>query len=119
MRPSPSKPTTPDAYLRQAPADKRAALQKVRAAIKAAAPDAVEKLAYGLVGFKHAGKALIYYGYAKEHCALYGPIGAAIADLKGYDVTKGTLRFSASKPLPDRLVAKIVKARIAEIEKGE
>lgn len=64
------------------------------------------------MGFKHNGKPLVYFGYAKAHCALYG-IDTHGAELKAYDLSKGTIRFPADKPLPDRLVAKIVKARIA------
>lgn len=112
-----AKPTTVAEYLAAAPAKQRAALRKVRAQIKAAAPDATEGLAYGIAGFKHRGKPLIYYGYAKGHCALYGgAIGAHAALLAAYDVSKGTLRFQPERPLPARLVAKLVKARIAEIE---
>jgi uncharacterized protein YdhG (YjbR/CyaY superfamily) len=116
-----TRPKTVAEYLAAAPKDKRAALMKVRRTIKAAAPKAVEGLAYGLVGFKHRGKPLLYYGYAKGHCALYGGLGGYIdanpADLKGYEVSKGTIRFSADKPLPSRLVTKIVKARVADIDR--
>lgn len=106
-------------YLAAAPKDKRAALMKVRRTIKAAAPKAIESISYGIVGFKHKGKPVVYYGYGKDHCALYGgAIGAHAAALKAYDLSKGTVRFPADKPLPDRLVTKIVKARVAEIEKA-
>jgi len=116
-----TRPKTVAAYLAGAPADKRDALMNVRRTIKAAAPGAVEGLAYGLVGFKHRSKPLLYYGYAKDHCALYGGgiagyVAAHPAEFKAYEVSKGTVRFSAEKPLPDRLVAKIVRARVAEIE---
>jgi len=72
------------------------------------------------VGFKHNGKPLVGLGYAKGHCALYGStrhfVKAYAAELKAYDVSKGTIRFPADKPLPDRLVTKMVKARVAQIE---
>jgi len=107
-------------YLAAAPKDKRAALKKVRNAIKAAAPKATEGMSYGLVGFKHNGKRLVYLGYAKTHCALYGSTGqfveAHAAELRAYDLSKGTIRFRADRPLPDRLVTKMIKARLAEIE---
>jgi uncharacterized protein YdhG (YjbR/CyaY superfamily) len=97
-------------------------LTKLRRAIKAAAPKADETISYGIVGFKHNGKSLAYFGYWTNHLALYGFgsdfIDAHAAELKAYDLDKGTLRFTAEKPLPDRLVTKIVKARIAEIEKA-
>lgn len=113
----PTKPKTADDYLAAAPKDKRAVLAKLRKTIKAAAPEATEGLAYGIVGYKHGGKPLIYLGYAKGHCALYG-IHTDTAELKSYAVSKGAIRFPADKPPPDRLVTKLVKARIAEIERA-
>ncbi len=112
---------TVDEYLAAAPKDKRAALIKLRKTIKAAAPKATESMSYGIAAFKHpSGKPLIYFGYWKDHCALYGTgravIEAHAAELKPYDLSKGTIRFAADKPLPGRLVTKIVKERIAEIE---
>lgn len=113
----PARTTTVKGYLAAAPKDKRAALMKLRKTIKAAAPKATEGLSYGIVGFKHEGKPVLYIGYAKDHCALYG-IDTGTAELMGYDVSKGTVRFPADKPPPARLVTRIVKARLAEIEKA-
>lgn len=107
-------------YLAAAPKDKRAALQQLRKIIKAAAPKATETISYGIVGFKHSGKPLIYIGYAKDHCAIYGSTGhfidARSAKLRGYEVSKGTIRFPADRPLPTPLVTKMIRARIAEID---
>ncbi len=113
---------TVDDYVAAAPKDKRAALMKLRNTIKAAAPKATEGISYGIAMFKHKGKPLVYFGYWKAHCALYGMgssfIDAHAGELKAYGLSKGTIRFPADKPLPVRLVTKIVKARIAEIEKA-
>jgi uncharacterized protein YdhG (YjbR/CyaY superfamily) len=116
-------PKTVDDYLAAAPKDKRAALMRLRKTIKSAAPKAIESISYGIVGFKHNGKRLVYFGYWTTHCAMYGMsssyIDAHAAELKAYGLTgKGMIRFTADKPLPDRLVRKIVKARIAEIERA-
>ena len=115
-------PTTVAEYLTAAPKDKRAALRTLRRTIKAAAPKATEGISYGIVGFKHNGRPLVYLGYAKAHCALYGSTGHFVethaAELKGYEVSKGTIRFPADKPLPVGLVTKLVRARIAEIDAG-
>lgn len=112
---------TVDGYIAGAPKDKRPALMKLRKAIRAAAPKATEGISYGLVGYKHGGKRLVYFGYMKGHCGLYGDnarfLGAA--ERKRYVTSKGTIRFAADRPLPDPLVKKIVKARIAEIEHAE
>jgi uncharacterized protein YdhG (YjbR/CyaY superfamily) len=114
-----AKPTTVAEYLAAAPKDQRAALTKVRRAIKAAAPKASEGVYYGIAGFKYKGKPLLYFGYAKDHCALYGSVSLGGVDAKKFDLDKGTLRFTTDDPVPDRLVTKIVKARITEIDKAD
>ena len=104
-------------YLAALSADKRAALEKLRQQIKAATPKAEEYISYGLPSFQLNGKLLVSYGAAAKHCAFYpGSIVRKFKDeLKDYDTTgKGTIRFSADKPLPAALVRKIVKARIAQ-----
>ncbi len=110
---------TVDAYVAAAPKPTRAALIKLRATIKAAAPRATESISYGMAGFKHNGESLMHFAFWKDHVALYGNFDAHAAELQVYDQSgKGTFRFPADKPLPYRLVTKIVKARIAEIEKA-
>ena len=113
-------PKTIDDYLAAAPQDHRAALTKLRKTIKAAAPKATEGISYGMAGFKHERKHLVYFAYWKDHIALYGTgndfIEAHVAEVKPYVQTKGTLKFPADKPLPYGLVTKIVKARVAEID---
>ncbi|CAN5243735.1 iron chaperone [soil metagenome] len=114
-----TKPKSVDDYLEAAPKDQRAALLKLRETIKKAAPKATEGLSYGLVGFKHNGKPLVHFAYWKDHFAIYGSFDAHAAELKDYDQShKGTIRFPRDEPLPYRLVAKMVKTRIAEIEKA-
>ena len=113
---------TVDDYLAAAPKDKRAALIKLRKAIKAAAPTATEEVSYGMARFKHRnGKPLVYFAYWKDHFALYGAgrsfIDAHASELKAYDLSKGTIRFTVDKPFPDRLMTQIVRARLAEVEK--
>ena len=98
-------------------ADKRAALARLRKEIKTSAPKAEECMSYGIPGFRLNGKLLVSYGAGAKHCAFYpGSIVQQFKkELKGYDTSgKGTIRFTADKPLPTALVRKIVKARIAE-----
>jgi uncharacterized protein YdhG (YjbR/CyaY superfamily) len=113
---------TVDEYLHAAPKDKRAALRKLRSAIKAAAPKATESVSYGIVGYKQNGERVAYFGYWKDHIALYGTSGRFIkthaAELKPYVQSKGTIQFPSDKPLPVGLVTKIVKARVAEVGKS-
>ena len=113
---------TVDDYLAGAPKDKRAALIKLRKAIRAAVPNVTEGLSYGMAVFKHPnGTPLVYLAYWKDHCALYGTgrdfIDAHASELKAYQLSKGTIRFTVDKPFPDRLMTQIVKARLAEVEK--
>ena len=115
-----TKAKTVREYIAAAPKDQRAALTKLRTTIKAAAPKATEAISYGMAGFKHNGKYLVYFAYWKAHVALYGMgsrvIGAYATELKPYVQSKGTIQLPADKPLPYALVTKMVKARIAEIE---
>jgi len=115
------KVTTVDEYIAAAPKDKRAALTKLRTTIKSAAPKATEIISYGMVGYKQGAKRVAYFAHWKAHIALYGTsslfIKAHAAELKPYVQSKGTLQFPADKPLPYGLVTKIVKARVAEIER--
>ena len=113
---------TVDDYIAAAPMDNRAALTKLRKTIKAAAPKATELISYEMVGFKQDGKRVAYFAYWRSHIALYGTsrdfIAEHAAELKPYVQSKGTIQFPADKPLPYRLVTRIVKARIAEIEEA-
>jgi uncharacterized protein YdhG (YjbR/CyaY superfamily) len=114
-----SKPTTIDEYLAPLSVDQRAALQKLRRAVKAAAPKAEECINYGLAAFRLNGKSIAGLGASANHLSYY-PMSGSItntlaADLKGYETSKGSIRFPVNKPLPAALVRKLVKARMAEI----
>lgn len=117
--PSKSKqpdPAAVDAWLARLPDDQRAALQRLREQIRAAAPDAVETIAYGVPMYYAGTTPLLGLGAFRNHVSL--GVGSATfdalrADLEGYDTAKGTIRFVPSRPLPAALVKKIVKARIA------
>ena len=112
---------TVDEFLAATPADKRAALRKVRAAIQAAAPSAVEVINYGVPMFKLNGKNLVSFAAAKGHCSFYvqspAVMDAHAADLTGFKTSKGTVQFTPDKPIPPGLVTNLVIARIAENQK--
>ena len=84
-----------EAYLDRLPPEQRTTLEDLRRTIQAVLPDAVEVMSYGVPTFKHA-KAVVSYGAAKNHCALY------------------VMSTAAAQPLPDALVTKLVRARVAE-----
>ncbi len=107
------------AYLRAVPPAPRAALQKLRKIVKAAAPGATEGISYGIPMFKHHGM-LVGYAAFKNHCSLFMSTAITTAlkqELAPYDTSKGTIRFTPDKPLPTTLVRKLVKARIAQNER--
>ena len=112
-----AKPASIDDYLERLTTDKRAALQKLRRAIKAAAPKAEEIISYQIPAFRLDGRVLVWFGAATNHCSFFpgaAPIKKYAAELEGYETSKGTIRFSPSRPLPATLVRKLVKSRIAE-----
>ena len=107
------------AYLRTVPPRQRAALQQLRKIVKAAAPGATEGISYGIPMFKHHGM-LVGYAAFKDHCSLFMSTyvtGTLKQELASYDTSKGTIRFTADKPLPATLLRKLVKARIAQNER--
>jgi uncharacterized protein YdhG (YjbR/CyaY superfamily) len=121
-KPSRTGPVSVDAYLESLPADARSGLQKLRNAIRAAAPGAEEGFSYGLPAFRLAGRPLVCYAASRNHCSFY-PMSPAVmrahaAELETYETSKGTIRFAAGEPPPAALVKKIVRARIRELRTG-
>jgi uncharacterized protein YdhG (YjbR/CyaY superfamily) len=112
------KPRTIDEYLAGVKADQRPALEKLRKTIRAGAPEAEECISYGLAAFRLNGRPLVAFGASTNHCAFYpmssNTVKAFENQLKGFETSKGTIRFSTHEPLPAALVRKMVKARIAE-----
>ena len=110
-----------DSYLATVPEDARAALEKLRKIIKAAAPKATEVISYQIPTYKYNGPLVAFAAFPK-HCGLYvmstTVMDAHKDELKSYDTAKTTIRSPAKKPLPAPLVRKIVKARVAENEAG-
>ena len=110
---------TVDAYLAALPEEARATLEKIRKAIKAAAPKATEVISYQIPMYKQHGM-LAGFAAFKDHCSFFPgakPVATYKDELKAYETSKGTIRFPIGKPLPTALVKRLVKARIAENEK--
>lgn len=109
---------TPDEYLASVPEPAHSTLQHVRKVIWSVVPkETTEVISYRIPMFKFNGM-LVGYAAFKNHCSLF-PTGSGVLDnfakeLKGYRTSKGTIQFPPDKPLPDSLIKKIVKARVAE-----
>lgn len=111
-------PTSVDDYLAALPDEPRAALEKLRRTIKAAAPEATESMSYQMPAFKDNGRFLVSYAAYKNHCSLFpaseGVMKELGDELKPYFSGKGTIRFQADEPLPTALVKRIVEVRLEE-----
>jgi uncharacterized protein YdhG (YjbR/CyaY superfamily) len=112
------KPRTVDEYLAGVNPDQQRVLQELRKTIHAVAPKAEERISYGIPSFRLHGGSEIFFGAWANHCSFYPGSSKTLknfqADLKGFQVSKGTIRFSSDNPLPTALVKKLIKARIAE-----
>ena len=88
-------------------------LRELRATIRAALPEAAELISYGMPTYKF-GAGAVCFGAAKRHCALYGSaLDAFPEDVRGFDTSKGTVRFPLDRPIPEELVRKLVVAKAA------
>ncbi len=100
-----------DEYIANAPKAAQAYAKKIRSLIMQAAPDAQEKLSYGMPYYGYKGR-LIYWGAYANYVALYvmTPAREALAkDIQPYRTAKATLHFPLDKPLPEQLITNIVK----------
>ena len=116
-----SHPRNIDEYLAGVPEPARSTLSKIRAVIRSAVPaEATECISYGMPAFRYKG-ALLGFAAHPNHCGLYPMSPEVIVafqdELKGYQTSKGAIRFPVDKPLPAALVRKLVKARVAENER--
>ena len=113
-------PKDVDEYLASVPEPARSTLNKVRAAIRSAAPpEATEGISYRIPTFRYKGGLVAFAAFSK-HCSLF-PMSLSVMaafknELKDFQVSKGTIRFPVDKPLPAALVKKLVKARVAQNE---
>jgi uncharacterized protein YdhG (YjbR/CyaY superfamily) len=105
-----------DEYIATFPADIQALLETVRATIKAAAPDAEERISYQMPAFAQNGN-LVYFSALKGRIGFY-PTSSGIAafkdELAKYKSTPGAVGFPIDQPLPLDLISRMVRFRVAE-----
>ena len=105
-----------DEYIASFPADVQVVLQTLRATIRAAAPEAEEKISYQMPTFFLKGN-LVYYAAWQKHIGFYAIPSANEAfkdDLSAYTVSKGAVQFPLDQPLPLDLITRMVRFRVAE-----
>lgn len=107
-------PPNADEYITQFPEDVQKILMKLRAVIKEAAPEAQERISYGMPGFYQNGM-LVWFGGHTHHIGFY-PTGEGVEafkkELAGYKISKGAVQFPLEQPIPYDLIRKIVKYRV-------
>lgn len=110
------KPDHTADYINSFPGDVKDQLNQMRAIISKAAPNAIEVISYGMPAFKQHG-VLVYFAANKNHVGFYptaAPIVVFADELAEYTTSKGAIQFPFNKPLPVRLITKIVKYRLAQ-----
>ena len=114
-------PKNVDAYIAQAPKEVQEKLQELRVAIKTIAPDAEERISYGMPYYYYKGR-LVYFQLWKKHIGLYVPtpiVEEHKSELQGYETTNATIRFPLNENLPLDLIKKLVQARVRKNDEAE
>jgi len=110
---------TVDEYFATLDAPAREAFERIRRLALEVAPDAEQGTSYGMATLMHNGKPLLAFRAAKRHLSIF-PFGSAAVDavrdrLDGFDLSRGTIRFTADHPLPDDVVRDVTRHRLSEI----
>jgi uncharacterized protein YdhG (YjbR/CyaY superfamily) len=108
-----------DEYLDGLPPEQKAALARVRAVVEELDPQAEEGVSYGMPAFLYAGRPLLGFRAAKKHLSVFPFSPAAVEAVKdrleGFDLSKGTIRFTPDRPVPEDVLTDLVRARKEEI----
>ena len=108
-----------DEYIALQPGPSRGVLEQVRSAIRKALPKAEETISYKIPAYKLDGDTVIYFAGWKKHWSLYPASGLLVEalgeELAPYEISKGTIRFPLSEPVPVKLVERIAKFRAKEM----
>ncbi len=116
MDPNASNFATIDEYIALFPEDVQEKLKQIRAVIKAAAPQAVERISYRMPAFAFNG-ILVYFAAFENHISFF-PTSSGVEkfkdELAGYEISKGTIRFPLDKPIPFDLIERITTFRVQE-----
>jgi uncharacterized protein YdhG (YjbR/CyaY superfamily) len=111
-----------DDYLASVPEPQKAELERIRRFVHRLVPKAEEATSYGLPAFKYENRPLLGFRASKNHLSVF-PFSPAAVDsarkaLEGFDLSKGTVRFTPDKPIPDAALEELLRHRLREIERG-
>jgi uncharacterized protein YdhG (YjbR/CyaY superfamily) len=110
---------TVDEYFAGLDPSRRAAFERVRRIAMEMVPDAEQGTSYGMAALRYHGKPLVCFLAAKGHLSVFpcsGKVVDAVSDqLEGYELSKGTIRFTAEHPLPETAVRNMIEYRLEEI----
>jgi uncharacterized protein YdhG (YjbR/CyaY superfamily) len=112
------KPTTVDAYLANLPPERQGPMAELRAAVRTAAPDAIEGIAYNMPAYRLGGRFLVSFDAFKRHYSLFPATDRILSehpDGERFVAGRGTFRFAANEPLPLDFVGRAVRTRVAEV----
>ncbi len=104
-----------DEYIGNFSGETQQILQKIRETVQELAPEATEKISYGIPTFALHGKNLVHFAAFEHHIGFYpGPstIETLADNLKTYETSKGTVRFPLDKPIPYDLVKKLTQTAV-------
>jgi uncharacterized protein YdhG (YjbR/CyaY superfamily) len=109
-----------DDYFKSLEPDPGAAFERIRSLALDIMPDAEQGTSYGMAALKYKGKPLLGFAAAKRHLSVF-PFSPQVIDevrerLSGFELSKGTIRFTIDKPLPDDVIRDVVMLRMAEID---
>ena len=112
-----------DEYLAAQPPVVQRLLERVRATIRKAIPGAQEVISYKIPTYKLHGRPVLYFAGWKQHYSIYPSTSQVVAafkdDLQSYEVSKGTIKFPLSEPVPVKLIEGIAKVRAKEVAESE
>jgi uncharacterized protein YdhG (YjbR/CyaY superfamily) len=107
-----------DKHIAAASPEARRILQELRAIVRAAAPEATERISYGVPTFDLNGHHLVHFGGYAKHVSFYptaSGIEAFRQELGSYVTGRGTVQFPLDRPLPADLVRRVVESRVREV----
>ena len=112
-----------DEYIASRPVASREILERVRSAIRKAVPHAAEVISYQMPAYKIPAGTVLFFAGWKQHYSLYPAIGGLVEafqkDLARYKISKGTIRFPLSEPVPVKLIERLAKFRAKEVAASE